>query len=209
MKKTSWLLTTFFLLTICGCSTKPAIENRPSDDNFSSSARQSSVAVLTNPSWTTVDRQTDWPADYNFPPISFAYPSQWTFHCCGDMDEASQHTICANDACDSYVKITDYSLRGCPEGKSICAMEDQELKTAQQKYDELTKSIELTDAQILHVDAAPGLRKDAFVYEAGDHARTYLLNLDSNVIGVTFSQDLVMKDAFMTDFLTRMIWDRN
>ncbi len=209
MKK-SLLPSAILLLLISGCSGNPKTVDNTAHESMQSSIQNSQMPGVMTGSWIRVDRQADWPADYKFPSISFEYPSGWNFRCCGDMDHASQHTLCADDACDkTYVKITDFGLRGCPASNPQCGIDEQGTKTAQQKYDELVSEIRADSTmQILHVDAVPALGKSAFRFENADHVRSYLVNLGDAVIEVAFPQNLVMNGNFVNEFLSRMTWDR-
>ncbi len=218
MQKSVLTIGATFLLLLSACSSNPTTVQNNSNDSSSSSIQSSQTASVAPASWVRIDRQTYWHNDdyftddsYNFPAIAFEHPSNWKFNCCGDMDNASQHLLCADDACDkAYVKITNYGLRGCPSGKNDCSIDEVVSKTAQQKYDELAASIQ-ADAhnQILPAIHLQGLDVDALAYTKNAQSRVYLMNLSDDVLEVEFLSGVETDDGFVAEFLSRLTWDRD
>ncbi len=196
-----------------------------SNESSSSSVQSSQISSATNASWVRIDKQTFWHNDsyfvddtYGFVDIAFEYPSQWKFSCCGDMDHGSAHRICSNESYDetsrwcekAHITILEWGLGGCPSGKWDCGIDQWIPKTAQQKYDDEVNNIRAnTGTVILPEMHLPAVGADAFVYAKNDLTRSYLINLGDNVIDVEFSLSEEIDEDFITDFFSRVVWDRS
>lgn len=145
---------------------------------------------------------------YNFPNIKFSYPEGWKFSCCNDMDSASVHNIFSSQESDTtlpYIRLTDYSLKACPNMEDACPFDVQVRMTATEKFKQLTSAIPATS--VLPEAKITNLNITAFVYqkqeENGKSSKVYLMNLGDDVIEIDFVNYELLSNsqASMVDFL--------
>ncbi|MFA5986063.1 MAG: hypothetical protein WC819_01790 [Parcubacteria group bacterium] len=163
--------------------------------------------------WKMVSHKNFWNnpdlfshSNYFFPQIVFYYPENWYFQCCNDMNYASVHNIFSSQdqkTSKPYIRITNYSLLGCPSTKKQCSLDEKITLSANEKFlqliSEIPQKYNLPSVHLSNIDA------DAFMYQKlekdGNFSKGCFVKLRDGVIGVDFVHD----DLFVGDFIEKFL----
>lgn len=192
------------------------VSQTPTPTQSSDGSRE---AVQISDTWTVVSHENFWndtslfsKIGYKFPNIQFSYPSNWKFHCCGDTDQGSEHFIFSSQSQNTtlpYIRITNYTLRGCSGARQNCSLDKTVPITAIAKLNQLIASVPNSD--VLPKLRLEKLGKMAFVYNKSEKnnvfSKGYLINVGDGVVGVDFVNYEALGDTFIDTFLSKLLLD--
>lgn len=196
-------------------STLPLVD---SSGKSTSSSVNKSVSEISN-KWVLVSHGNFWSnpnffanRNYKFPNITFSYPDNWKFQCCGDTGNSSEHLIFSSENRDMslpYIRITDHVLSGCSDAQKSCSLDKAVKVTADEKFRQLVSFVPEED--ILPKLRLEKLNTVAFVYNKHEKNNTlskgYIINLGNDVVGIDFINYELLSDTFIENFLNRIAFE--
>lgn len=198
------------------------IELKSKNDNLLKQLKENKKIATTtligtdtiNNEWIEINRNNFWNnpnkvsgGDYKFPDISFSYPKDWIFNCCGDTDSFSGHFIYPNEKKDYYISITDYSLLDCPSQKENCSITERVGYNSEEKYN-IVKN-RLQENSILVGEETISNFPNTTIFKSVDDNNAislhYLLNSGDGVLKITFTNVEKFPENFIEKFINKII----